>query len=57
MLYSGAKGTMTPNPFIEGTASGLRPPAAPHIKRWVSRCGGHAILSSDSLHNSFGDYW
>jgi Domain of unknown function (DUF5668) len=23
----------TPNPSIEGTASGLRPPAAPHVKR------------------------
>ena len=25
--------TATPNPSIEGTASGLRPPAAPHVKR------------------------
>ena len=24
---------VTPNPSIEGTASGLRPPAAPHVKR------------------------
>jgi hypothetical protein len=24
-----------PNPSIEGTASGLRPPAAPHVKRWA----------------------
>jgi len=26
-----------PNPSIEGTASGLRPPAAAHVKRWASR--------------------
>jgi hypothetical protein len=25
--------TVPPNPSIEGTASGLRPPAAPHVKR------------------------
>jgi hypothetical protein len=25
--------SLTPNPSIEGTASGLRPPAAPHVKR------------------------
>jgi hypothetical protein len=24
---------MTPNPSIEGTPSGLRPPSAPHVKR------------------------
>jgi hypothetical protein len=26
----------TANPFIEGTASGLRPPAAPHVKRYAA---------------------
>ena len=26
----------TPNPYIEGTSYGLRPPAAPHVKRYVS---------------------
>ena len=25
----------TPNPSIEGTLSGLRPPSAPHVKRWA----------------------
>ena len=25
-----------PNPSIEGTRSGLRPPRAPHVKRWAS---------------------
>jgi hypothetical protein len=29
----GVASAMTPNPSIEGTASGLRPPAAPHVKR------------------------
>ena len=24
---------VTPNPSIEGTSYGLRPPAAPHVKR------------------------
>ena len=28
---------VTPNLSIEGTASGLRPPAAPHVKRWASQ--------------------
>ena len=30
---TGAAGRAWPNPSIEGTASGLRPPAAPHVKR------------------------
>jgi hypothetical protein len=30
---NGAAGRAWPNPSIEGTASGLRPPAAPHVKR------------------------
>ena len=29
--------TVTPNLSIEGTASGLRLPAAPHVKRWASQ--------------------
>jgi hypothetical protein len=28
-----ARNPQTPNPSIEGTASGLRPPAAPHVTR------------------------
>lgn len=27
-------GSQTPNPSIEGTLSGLRPPSAPHVKRY-----------------------
>ena len=27
---------LTPNPSIEGTCSGLRPPHAPHVERWAS---------------------
>ncbi len=29
-------GEMTPNPSIERTSSGLRPPSAAHVKRWAS---------------------
>jgi hypothetical protein len=32
----------TPNPSIEGTLSGLRPPSAPHVKRWASAREGRA---------------
>ena len=33
ILFLLAACRMWPNPSIEGTASGLRPPAAPHVKR------------------------
>ena len=42
---------MGPNPSIEGTVSGLRPPAAPHVKRYVSStqpCTSKCVLQGPS---------
>jgi Protein of unknown function (DUF1161) len=34
----------TPNPSIEGTASGLRPPAAPHVERYASQTPTNVLV-------------
>jgi Holliday junction resolvase len=46
----GSFGPKTPNPSIEGTLSGLRPPSAPHVKRWAAQATMPIVPPPDLAH-------